>query len=101
MRANPCPLRKVIRCETMKEGLDIDIRAEVRAIDKAMASMLAKARAAGVVRASIFFESEGSGYVMDDDHEGQVKSDTIGGAGRQKAIVAQGHLNVRHDVGAW
>ena len=82
-------------------SLDIDIRPEVRAISKAMAGMLAKARAAGVRKPSIFFEAEGSVYVMDDEHQGQLHSDTCGGAVRHEAVVAQGALTTHFDVGAW
>jgi tRNA A-37 threonylcarbamoyl transferase component Bud32 len=79
----------------------IDIRAEVRAIDKAMARMLAKAQAAGVKKPSLYFEAEGSIYIMDDDHDGQIHADGLSSGDRQKAVVADGKLSTPHDVGAW
>jgi hypothetical protein len=81
--------------------MNFDIGPEVRAINKAMANMLAKARAHGIAKPSIFFESEGHVYVMDDEHDGQVRSDRVSAASRQEAIVASGRLTQKHDVGAW
>jgi hypothetical protein len=79
----------------------INIAAEIRSIDRALKRMLAKAKTAGIAKPSIFFESAGRVYVMDDDHRGQILSDKLSAGGRQEAIVAEGFLETPHDVGAW
>lgn len=81
----------------MKDLFNID--AEGRAIDRALKSVLAKARAAGIARPSLYFESEGDLHVFDEDHP---ESPVNGPRGdHQEAVVASTHIPTPHDVGAW
>ena len=74
----------------------LSIDAEARAIDRALRSMLAKAKAMGVERPTIYFEGEGYVYVVDGDAH-----DPLTAEARQHAIVAQAVIKIPHDVGAW
>jgi hypothetical protein len=80
----------------------IDITSEVRVMQRALRSVVAKAKAAGVADPIIYFEAEGCMFVIDNDHPAW-KSDTIrqNAAEAQKAIVASGRIGVKYDVGAW
>lgn len=74
-----------------------NIDAEGRAIDKALRSILAKAKAAGVKDPELFFESEGGLHLI----EGDGYDGTEDAAGRQRFIRATAYIRTRHDVGAW
>ncbi len=78
----------------------IDIDREAAAITRAIKSMLEKARTAGVERPYVFFEAEGSVYVIDKDHPGDMHSDAAANR-RQEAICGRRFLAVPFDVGAW
>ena len=77
----------------------IDIDAEGRAIKKALASMLAKAKKAGIKRPGIYFESEGCVHVMDCDALDRMGDRVVFG-GSKVAIVGKTFVG-GFDVGAW
>lgn len=78
-------------------GITFNIDAEGRAINKALRSILAKAKAAGVAEPLIFFESEGSVHVIEDrGYDGEASS-----GARQEFVRASAYLPTKHDVGAW
>ncbi len=76
----------------------INIDKEGEALSQALSAMLKKAKAAGVKKPGIYFESEGSVYVVNTEHPGW---DYDSGTERKKAIVAQVYIKVPFDVGAW
>lgn len=78
----------------------INIDAEGRAIAKALKSMIAKAKAAGIKNPYIFFEAEAmSVYVMDRDHPNDSREGANMGE-RQEAVVAQVTIG-SFGTGAW
>lgn len=91
----------------MRSPIQLDLRAEERAIRRALKRAAEKARAAGIAEPEFFVEPEGPAiFVMDGRHRGQIRSDICNAAERQEAIV--GEMSVpRHaigaklDVGAW
>ncbi len=76
----------------------INIDKEGEAVRRALVAMLKKAKAAGVKKPGIYFEGEGSVYVVDLGHPGWDRDSTVE---RQKAIVGQVWLKAPFDVGAW
>lgn len=79
--------------------LDLNFKAEARAITKALKSMLEKARAAGIANPSIYIESEGSIHVMDMDHPGYHDDKSL--ANRQDASVGAAVIETPYDCGGW
>ena len=78
--------------------IDIDISAEGRAIAKALKSMIAKAKKAGVKRPGIYFENAGCVHIMDLDVL-DCMGDRVTLGGSKAASV--GNVNVGgFDVGA-
>lgn len=80
-----------------------EAKAEGRAISKALASLLAKAKAMGCERPSLFFEAESMAvFVFDDDHPAMTdKRVDASSAGRQEAIVIRCPISTAFDTGAW
>ena len=78
--------------------VDIDITKEAKAIGNAIQSMLAKARAAGVRKPGIYFESEGCVHVIDLSNPAWDGQST---RGRHSASVASHPLSAPYDVGSW
>ena len=60
-----------------------------------------KATTAKIRITALELEANREKYVMDDEHQGQLHSDTCGNAVRHEAVVAQGALTTNFDVGAW
>lgn len=85
----------------MKRLFNID--AEGRSIARALRKILDKAKSAGIARPSLYFESEGYLYVLDEDHPvlARGSSRNVQLRDGQDAVVAQVYIPVPHDVGAW
>lgn len=80
--------------------LDLDFEKEGRAITKAIRSMLAKAKEAGVAKPFVYFESEGRVYVMDSNHPSYAKDAHAAGS-HQGASVGSVFIGATFDCGAW
>ncbi len=77
---------------------DVDIKAEGRAIAKAIRSILAKGKAAGYGNVNVYIECEGHVHLMNGDHPGDQDK---GCAIRQDASIASALIDAQFDVGAW
>ncbi len=72
-----------------------------KAISKALADLLAEARAAGCKNPNLFFEPEsGAVFVMDGDHRFD-HDDRANAEERQQAIVLCARIATPFDAGAW
>ena len=80
-----------------------EAKAEGRAISKALASLVTKAKAMGCKNPSLFFEAESRAvFVFDDDHPAMTdKSIDACSAERQEAIVLRCSISTTFDTGAW
>lgn len=76
----------------------IDIDVEGKRITSALRAILEKAKRAGIKNPALYFESEGSVYVLDRDHP---KYNNHAASDRQEAVVARAFLHVVYDVGGW
>ena len=76
-----------------------------RAITKALAALVAEARAAGCKNPKLFFEPESHTiFVLDGDHPGYINARELAQRARQAAIVLSAPLGTAgapFDAGAW
>ncbi len=80
----------------MSADEEVDVSAEARAIGRAIRSMIAKGKAAGVDRPWVYIEAEGRVYLMRP-----IGAHVQDSASRKAAVIGNAAIDAPYDVGAW